>query len=163
MVAQQALTVRLGGDPGQTVTLRLDSVRPAHLARGVGTASGFLSLADVRLAEPLHGEDGQRLVRHALGAVRERRSTLQALGEQQIAEQLTRLRVQAQNLTAASQDLLAPAAARAAVHALRGHMQEAGREALSAQAHPPQGSLLELLDDEHGTARGPARGPERLN
>jgi hypothetical protein len=155
VVAQQALAFRLDGDPGQTVNLPLASVNPEQLARGVATASGFASLAEVRVGAPGQVRDAQALVQRARTEVDGQREAVRALAQGRLTETLARLRVQAQNLAAATADLLAPGAALAAVQALSQHILREARSALSAQAHPPQSSLLELLREDHETTRGP--------
>lgn len=155
VVAQQALPLRLGSEPGETMSLRLDSVRPAHLGRGVSTASGFAALADIRCGTPAEARDALALVAAAREQVERTRGALHGLVQGRLTASLAQLRVQAQNLAAASQDLLAPGAALQAVQALSRHILREARTALSAQAHPPQGSLLGLLGEEDETNRGP--------
>jgi hypothetical protein len=148
VVAQQALTVRFGPEPGDTVSLRLDSVRPRHLARGVPTVSGQASLADLRAGNPAEARDALRLVERARQDVARQQEALHGQVRARLEGVLARLRVQAQNFAAASQDLLAPGAAVQAVQALSRHILREAHSALSAQAHPPQGFLLGLLDEE---------------
>lgn len=155
VVAQQALSFRLDGDPGDVVALQLDSVRPAHLARGVETASGFASLAEIRAGDAVEARDALAVVARAREELQRQRDALHTLVQDRLASTLARLRVQAQNLAAASQDLLAPGAALQAVQALSRHILQEARTALSAQAHPPQGSLLDLLGEDKRTSRGP--------
>jgi hypothetical protein len=155
VVAQQALAFRLGADAADTIHLRLDSVRPQHLARGVATAGAYASLADARGRNPAEARDALRLVARARDEIAQRRAALHELVHGRLTGMLARLRVQSQNFAAASQDLLVPGAAIQAVQALSRHILREARSALTAQAHPPQGSLLELLGEPGKGPRGP--------
>ena len=155
VVAQQALAFRLGADAADTIHLRLDSVRPQHLARGVATAGAYASLADARGRNPAEARDALRLVARARDEIAQRRAALHELVHGRLTGMLARLRVQSQNFAAASQDLLVPGAAIQAVQALSRHILREARSALTAQAHPPQGSLLELLGEPGQGPRGP--------
>ena len=154
VVAQQALSFRLGPEPGDTVTLCLDSVRPQQLGRAVATASGFASLAALRCGTAAETRDALALVRSAHADVQRQRAALRALVDERLQGLLARLRVQSQNFAAASQELLAPGAAIQAVHSLSQRILREARSALTAQTHPPQGSLLELLGGEEQRLRG---------
>jgi len=155
VVAQQALVFRLGGAPAEQINLRLDSVRPQHLARGVANASGFAALADVRVTGSVALRDALLMVAQARAEVETGLEALRKLAHGTLTEALGRLRVQSQNVAASVPDLHAPDAALHAVQALSLAIVREARTALSAQAHPPQGSLLELLDDDETTHPGP--------
>lgn len=161
VVAQQALPLRLGNGAGEVTWLRLDPVQPGNLAQGVPNAGGFASLAEVRAGTPPEVRDAARLVAAAQAEVAGQARRLAELATGPLTDLLTRLRVQAQNLAAATQDLVAPGAAVLAVQALSRHIVQEARAALSAQAHPPKGAMLELLDDA-GTG-SPGAGPSGWN
>jgi flagellin len=168
VVAQQALAIRLGSDPGEAIRLRLDSVRPAHLARGVANASGFGALAQLQARTPGEARDALHLVRRARDEVHRRHEALQALVQGRLSAHLARLRVQAQNLAAAAPEewgpelrvapTLAPGEARQAVQALSRLIRSEARSALTAQTQPSQGSVLGLLEEEQAHP-----GPSRWN
>lgn len=160
VVAQQALPLRLGSAPGEVIWLRLDPVHPGDLAQGVPNAGGFASLAEVRAGTPPEVRDAARLVAAAQAEVAGQMRRLAELAGGPLTDLLTRLRVQAQNLAAATQDLVAPGAAVLAVQELSRHIVQEARAALSAQAHPPTGAMLELLDDAGESPRG---GPSSWN
>ncbi len=154
VVAQQALLFRLGPEPGDTVTLCLASVRPQQLGRGVATASGFASLSALRCGSAAEMRDAQALLRSARAGVQRQWAALRALLDERLQGLLARLRVQSQNFAAASQELLAPGAAIQAVRSLSQRILRESRSALTAQTHPPQGSVLGLLGGEEQRLRG---------
>lgn len=155
VVAQRALRFRLGSRSGETVSLCLDSVRPEHLGQGLDTPSGFGSLADVRAGTARQTRDALSVVRQARSQVQARHRAVQALTGGPLGSALARLRVQAQNVAAASPAWPAPGAALQAVRALRLAIQSEGREALAAQVRPPQAALLSLLRGDETGPRGP--------
>ena len=141
----------------KTVTLRLDSARPRELGRGVENPSGFLSLADLRADTAEEAADARLVTRRAVQEIAGSRERLRSLGNQRVRRILANLRVQAQNLAAASPYLPAGSGVWEAVQALSLRIQEEGRSALAAQNRPTRGSLLELLQDEPGNK--PSRPP----
>jgi hypothetical protein len=154
VVAQQALTFRPEGS--ELVRLRLDSVRPMALGRGLTTASGFVSLADIRADSPGETADARLVAGQARLEVETQWRRVAGYSRAQLAGVLARQRVQAQNVTAAGQ-LAAPEQARAAVRSLRALMAESGGgTALSAQTRPTGSALLRLLEPEEDGSDRPA-------
>lgn len=155
IVAQQALTLRLDEHGGGTVRIGLKSVRPAALGRDVETASGYISLADIRAGTAGESADALKLVAWAQVELSEHRQRLKALCAGRLADVLARLRVKAQNLVAASADIEAAPAAWEAVRELSVQIRREARWALTAQSEPTRRSSLWLIDSEPAREPGP--------
>lgn len=153
IVAQQALKLRLPEPEEGVAVLRLDSVRPGALGRGVENGSGISSLADIRLETPGEARDSAVVIGAALHELRGRIEGLRDLSSQRLPAMLAVWRVKAQNLHAAVPALSADAGEvppMELVRRLNAAFQYEGRGALNAQARPSRGSMLELLVAEPG-------------
>ncbi|MBI4081667.1 MAG: hypothetical protein HY423_03560 [Candidatus Lambdaproteobacteria bacterium] len=155
-VAQHGLTVRLGSPTPRVLTVRLDSARPADLARGVETAAGWGALADLRLERNGDAADALRLIAHARGELRARRDWLAQVLAGPLAAHLAELRLRVGKL-GAQRPARDAADAAALARRLRQWLPAAQGEALHAQPGMPPGSMLRLLETPpavHGTAQG---------
>ena len=144
IVASNALTMKLEGNPPQILRLRLDSVRPEALAVEEENDSDFSSLGDIRLGSPTRLRDSRRMAATALEQVQEARERLRLIAGDLLFPSLARLRVKAQNLISAS-PLMTGFGVQGAVAQISEHIRRQGRAALSAQTPPTRQSLVGLL------------------
>jgi flagellin len=158
IVAQQPLVFRMGAAEGEAIVIRLNSMKPAHLGLGVETASGFRSLADVRLSSSGQAADAQKVIARALDEVWSTRNDLEQLSGLMLAENLARLRLRAEQKQAFVTNIGDVGLARQVAQHLRGHMISQAHLALTAQVQPPPGAMLRLLtgDADQGLALGRA-------
>ncbi|MEE8434678.1 MAG: hypothetical protein V3S64_07815 [bacterium] len=153
IVAQQALKLRMPEPREGTAVLRLDSVRPRTLGLRVENESGFSSLAEIRLETPGQARDAAALIGHALHDLHGRMEGLRNLSSYRLPAMLAVWRVKVQNLHAAGPAISGDAGdvpPMELVRRLNAAFQHEGRGALSAQARPSRGSMLELLVAEPG-------------
>ncbi len=148
IVAQQPLVLRTGAGERQATAIRLNSMKPAQLGLGVENASGFRSLAQVRLGSRQEARDALRVTGHALAEVRRTQAALEVLRGSVLAENLARLRVEAENHQAFSTNIADAGVAQQAARHLRGHMRNEAGLALVAQLQPLPGAMLRLLAGE---------------
>jgi len=153
IVASNALTLRVEGDPPRAFRLRLDSVRPEALALGEANESEFSSLAEIRLGGASQYRDSCRLAARALLQVRESRDRVKLLAGEVLFPSLARLRVKAQNLVAADPFSSGPAVFGAVVQVSES-IRRQGRTALNAQPPPTRHSLVGLLGGEQEDPSG---------
>ncbi len=158
IVAQQPLIFRMGAAESQAIVIRLNSIKPAHLGLGVDTASGFRSLAEVRLGSPMEAADAAKVIARAVEEVEGTRRDLEQLSGQMLAENLARLRLQAERKQAFATNIGDVGRAREVALALRSHMMSQAHLALTAQVQPPPGAMLRLLagETDPGAALGRA-------
>jgi hypothetical protein len=151
LVAQQCLRLRWEGPEEQNATLRLDPVLCKLLGR-VDDGDGMpVCLADITSLPPERAGMAARTAGKAcveLSAMLER---VRAAAEAILPRQITRLRVQAQNLDAASQAITAPDLAVDVVTALVGGLRRGEGGALTAPHAVGARSLLKLLETDPAT------------
>ncbi len=147
-LAQHGLSLQLGADKPHLTTVRLASMRPTELARGVENASGFQSLAEIGLLSPGAPEDAGRLIAQAHREVQEMRKRLVRLTGPGLAQHLAGLRIRAANLAAAEPRAWQPEMARAIAQTLRERLQTEQGMALTAQGGTPPGPMIRLLSGE---------------
>jgi hypothetical protein len=153
IVAQQAMKLRMPELREGMAVLRLDSVRPGALGRGVDNGSGFSSLAEIRLETPGQARDAAAVIGSALKDLHGRIEGLRNLSSHRLPAMLAEWRVKSQNLHAADPALSGDAEEvppRELIRRLNAAIQYAGIDALNAQAKPSRGSMLELLVAEPG-------------
>ena len=153
IVAQQALKLRAPDAGEEGAVLRLDSVRPRALGLGVENQSGFSSLAEIRLETPEQARDAVALTGNALHDLLGRMEGLRTLSSHKLPAMLAVWRVKAQNLHAAGPAIAGDGeevSPMELVRRLNAAFQHEVRGALSAQAKPSPGSMLELLVSEPG-------------
>ncbi len=148
LISQQRLRLRWDGADAAHLALRLDPVRCADLGRGEDGADAVVCLADTTT---LPRERADAAVA-AIGRAREQleatlREVLEA-GELALPAHLSRLRVQAQNLAAASHAITAPQLAMDAVRTLVRGLRIDGDTPLTIQNSVPPKAMLRLLDGE---------------
>lgn len=147
IVAQHSLTFHFDDGEKKHLTLRVDSMRPKDLGRSVETASGFLSLADIRVSTPYQARDALRMAEQAQVEAKKTLNRVKHLVDEDLSRLLARLRVKSQNLSA-SQDFQVPEVMRENVASLSDMIRAESRVALNAQHMPSQRSVIVLLQDE---------------
>ena len=160
IVAQQALSFPLGENAGKHFKLRLDSLRPKDLGKGVETASGFVSLANISVHTPYQAKDALKVARAARDEVIDTLTRLRLLSEGKLATAMNGLKVQSQNYAAARNAGISNQM-KESVNTLSRRIQMEGRVALSAQHSPSQRSVIGLLEEEERAGKAPV--PVRLN
>jgi flagellin len=100
-VFQNSLVFQVGGNVGQTVSVSLNSTNTRTMGRGVDNRSGFKSLRDINVLDPVKAEDTQRLVDQAVNEVTRTRAELGAFQKNTLESNLTQLRITAENLISA--------------------------------------------------------------
>jgi hypothetical protein len=146
LVSQQRLRLRWDGPDALHVALRLDPVRCMDLGRGEDEDGEFVCLADA-IALPRERTPA------ALAAIERARTQVEAAlhevrqaGEQALPAHLARLRVQAQNLAAASHAITAPQLAMDAVRTLVRGLRRGADHPLAVQNTVPPKAMLRLLE-----------------
>ncbi|MCZ6532964.1 MAG: hypothetical protein O7A08_08375 [SAR324 cluster bacterium] len=148
IVAQQPLVLRMGAGESQTVTIRLNSMHPSRLALGVENECGFRSLAGLRLGNAAEAHNALRLLERAEAEVGEAARHLAELSGSVLAENLSRLRMQAERKREFFSSIAGAGDARALASALRSRMKSQGRLALLAQQQSLPGAMMRLLMGE---------------
>jgi len=144
-VVQSALTLRLHPLHPHLLTLRLDAVHPRRLGRGVETASGVASLAEVSLHTPVAARDAVAVVARAEREVSEARRHAAQLAEEVLRPHLARLRADMETLGTMHMGVHDPEGALAVARATRSRLPVQARDALAAQVLPLPGLALRLL------------------
>ena len=158
ILAQQPLILRLGIADSQTIAIRLNSMHPSRLGLGVETLCGFRSLAEVRLGNAAETESALRVIEAAVREAEQAAGRLAELRGSGLAENLARLRKEAERQQAFFTNIADPMRARQVARALGSHMQSQGRLALSAQLQPLPGAMMRLLTEDG--AQAPRLGRE---
>ena len=148
ILSQQPLVLRAGTGERETIAIRLNSVRCSQLGRAAETLGGFRSLADIRVDSPDDLRDARRVIAQACLEAEEMRAGLDDLANTTLAETLSRLRIQAENLKALDPNIAAPPYARQIVRALRERMEIEAPLALMAQVRPLRGAIMRLLSSD---------------
>ena len=148
ILSQQPLVLRAGTGEQETIAIRLNSVRCGQLGRAAETLGGVRSLAGIRVDSPDDLRDARRVIAQACLDVEEMRAGMDELANSTLAETLSRLRIQAENLNALYTNIAAPPYARQIVRALRERMEIEAPVALMAQTRPLRGTIMRLLSSD---------------
>jgi hypothetical protein len=148
LVAQQRLRLRWDGPEAVSLALRLDPVRCSELGRTEGESGELLCLADIITLPPDHYQGARMAIAAACQSLQAASAAVREAADVALPRHMARLRVQAQNLAAASQAITAPQLAMDAVRALVSGLRRSGSEAAAAQNPVTATAMLRLLDSE---------------
>jgi flagellin len=144
-VYQHSLVFQVGGNPGQTVAVSLNSTNTRTLGRGIGNASGFRTLRDVNVLDAQHAQDTMRLVDSAIDEVTRTRAQLGAFQKNTLESQMSQLRITAENLTSAESTIRDADMAKEIADYTRNAILVQSSMAMLAQANNVPKSVLTLL------------------
>jgi hypothetical protein len=148
IVSQQRLRLRWEGPEAVDIALRLDPVRCGELGRAEDDDGDPVCLADVTDLPPERARSAVLAIGIACRTLAAMAARVRAASDVALPRHLARLRVQAQNLAAASQAITTPHLAMDAVRALVGGLRRSGSDAAAAQNAMPPTALLRLLEGE---------------
>ncbi len=144
-VAQNALVFQIGPNPGQRVSVALDSTTSSALARGVSNESGFKSLADINITTARGAEDAINFVDAAINQVSEIRGELGAFQKNSLESNVSTLRITAENLIAAESSIRDTDIAQELAEFTKSQILTQTAAAATAQANSLPSPALRLL------------------
>lgn len=151
LVAQQRLRLRWEGPEGLSIALRLDPVLCKALGRVEDGDGALVCLADVTNLPPERAGVAMRAARKACAELNAMLEQTREAAEMFLPRHMARLRVQAQNLAAASQAITAPDLAVDAVTALAGGLRRRDEGAAAMPHIVGARTLLKLLETNPAT------------
>lgn len=157
ILAQQPFMLRLGAGERQVISIRLNSMHPRRLGLGVDNASGFRSLADLRLNDAATAHSALLVLTRAEEEVQRTRTRLEELRGPVLTGSLAGLRAEAERQQHIYTNIADGQRARQVARDLSSYMQSRGPAALIAQMQPLPGAMVRLLTDEAAQAPGLGR------
>jgi len=145
ILSHQPMVFRLGMGESETVSLSLNSMRSGQLGIGVESASGYASLAEIRLATAQLAMDAQEIIQRAREEVVGTENRLEELSSQVLEKALARLRARAETVSSLLSNIGDPRVARQLTQSLREQLHAHAGLALVAQPNPVPGTMMRLL------------------
>ncbi|MFN0150898.1 MAG: flagellin [bacterium] len=144
-VSDKSLVFQVGANAGQTVKIGLSSVNAGELGRGISSASGFESLADIDVTSAQGASDALAIIDEAIDKISRERAELGAFQLNTLESNLANLRIAAENLQAADSVIRDTDVAAEVVNFTKNQILNQAGTAVLAQANLLPQSLLSLL------------------
>lgn len=144
-VSDKSLVFQVGANAGQTVKIGLANVSASELGRGMSSASGFESLADIDVTSAQGASDALALIDEAIDKISRERAELGAFQLNTLESNLANLRIAAENLQAADSVIRDTDVASEVVQFTKNQILHQAGTAVLAQANLIPQSVLSLL------------------
>jgi len=95
--SQNSITIQVGGEANQFSEFSLSSLKVNDLGRGEANASGFDSLAQVKVMSSEQAQDAIRVIDKAIGEVNSKRGEMGAFQKNNLESNLNYLRIAHEN------------------------------------------------------------------
>jgi len=145
VVKQNSLVFQVGANAGQTVAVSLQNTNTRTLGRGVATRSGFQSLREVNVLDPVKAQDTLTMVDKAINDTTKTRASMGAFQKNTLESNLQQLRITAENLISAESTIRDADMAAEVAEFTRNSIMVQSSTAMLAQANQTPRSVLTLI------------------
>jgi flagellin len=143
--SDKALVFQVGANAGQTVKIGLGNLSANELGKGIASASGFESLAEIDLTSAQGASDAIAIIDEAIDKVSRERGELGAFQLNTLESNLANLRIAAENLQAAESVIRDADVADTVVEFTKNQIVLQAGTAVLAQANLIPQTVLRLL------------------
>ncbi len=145
-LAQNSLVFQIGSNPSQTTSLAFRNMRTDKLGTGVENASGFDSLSEVDVTNPVKAQDSMRVLDRALEEVSSTRAEIGAFQKNNLESNLNYLRIAHENVISSESVIRDADMAKAMTKFTRDQIMVETSTAMLAQANARAESVVQLLN-----------------